>query len=83
MTTEQNKAVVRRFFTLLAIVTILALTFATLSPSTVSAHQGHGSCAAYGGLSAAGAPHGEDARVAAPLNDEMAFVHAALCEPRP
>ena len=83
MTTEHNKAVVRHFFTLLAIVAILGLTFATVSIRTVSAHPGHGSCAVAGALTAANAPHGEDARGAAPINEEMAWYHPAVCEPRP
>ncbi len=83
MTTEQNKVIVRCFFTLVVIVAILVLTFATVSTRTVSAHPGHGSCAAAGAGTAANAPQGEDARVAAPINEEMVWIHATFCEPRP
>jgi len=82
MSTKQKQHP-RRSVMLLSIVAILAFTFAILSTSTVSAHQGHGSCAASGALTAANAPHGEDARSHAPLGDLMAFAHTAFCEPRP
>ena len=83
MTTEHNKAIVHRWFTLLAIVAILALTFATVSTRTVSAHSDHGSCAAFGAQTAANAPHGEDARSHVPLGDLMAVALTVFCEPRP
>jgi len=83
MTYAQYKAIVRRLLVLLTIVAIFALSFATVSTRTASAHPDHGSCATFGAQTAANAPHGEDARSHVPLGDLMAVALIVFCEPRP
>jgi hypothetical protein len=77
-TADKGRIRMKRLFVGAAIVALVSV------PGTASAHEGHGSCKEFGQGAAAEAQElgglGGVASAAAPVNDEVAFLHGLLCE---
>jgi hypothetical protein len=76
-TADKGRIGMKRFVVVAAVVALVSV------PGTASAHEGHGSCQAFGEGAAAEAQAqgglGELARQVAPVNDEVAALHESFC----